>query len=136
MLPQEARVPAQAEFARLVSVHPNLPRPVADLEGPETDLSALKATVAAVVARRLAVSKVGKRLPLGLGRRLLNNALGRGAIAVLAPGGEICGPAVIICEAGLFAGVIGWESAQNRRNVVAAVDAMLIEQSDELRREV
>lgn len=136
MLPGEARATAKSEFARLISIHPNLPSTAPRAEKPETDLSTLQATIAAVVARRLAASRIGQRLLSGLGKRLFNNAVGRGAIAVLAPGGEICGPAIILCETGLFTIVVGWEGVRNRARVVEAVDAALTQQGNDLRTEV
>lgn len=136
MLPAEVRTTAQSEFARLISAHPGLPGTLPDTENPELDPTTLKATIAAVVARRLAATRIGQRLLAGLGRRLLNNAVGRGAIAVFAPGGEICGPAVILCEAGLFTLVVGWEALRNRNNVVETVEAALAQQASDLRAEV
>jgi hypothetical protein len=136
MLPAEARAPLQLELKRMLSAHPSVPNSSPDTSRPDVDTTVLRTTVAALVARRLAASSVGRRLLSGLGKRLLKNAVGRGAIAVLAPNGEFCGPAVLLCEAGVFVGAVGWESYQYREKVVEAVQAGLQQQATDLRNEL
>lgn len=136
MLSPEARAPLDLELKRLLSEHPSVPSISPGLSKPEIDATLVRATVTTLMARRLAASSVGRRLLSGLGKRLFQNAIGRGTIAVLAPGGEFCGPAVLLCEAGLFVGAVGWDGYQYRDKVVEAVKAGLQNQSTALREEL
>lgn len=136
ILPPEARGPLHEDWDRMLSTHPSVPSSFRGTSQPEFDTDILKATIATLVARRLAASSVGRRLLAGLGKRLFSNAVGRGLVTVLAPGGEFCGPAVLLCEAGLFVGTVGLESYRHRAKVVEAVQVGLHQQATDLRSEL
>jgi len=136
MIPDELQNSVQQELDLRLSEYPNLPNSAPNTDQPEINLIPLKAAASAIVARRLALSGVGRRLLSGLGSRLGVNVLGRGATAVLLPGGEFCGPAIILCEAGLFVVITGWGLRNNKNDVITNVEEALNEQTATLRRAV
>ena len=136
MLPPSAQKAVDKELSRLISELPEIQSLSLDSGKLEVKPEVLDTVIGVIIARRLATSLVGKRLLAGLGKRLAQNAISRGLITVIAPGGEICGPAIIICEAGLFAAAVSWEGVQYRKNVVKFVKEALDDQTSDLQKEI